>query len=89
MTKPPSALLRLWPRVRPYRSGLYIAGVTLLLASAITLGFPMAAKYLLDSAFLKHDRTLLNRIAIGMLAGFALQGLLQGSCHTTPFHCIV
>ncbi len=77
MTKPPSALLRLWPRVRPYRSGLYIAGVTLVLASAITLGFPMAAKFLLDSAFEHHDRDLLNKIAIGMLVGFALQGVLN------------
>jgi subfamily B ATP-binding cassette protein MsbA len=73
----PKSLRRLWPRVRPYRAGLYIAGATLILASAITLGFPIAARYLLDSAFEHHDRSLLNRIALGMLVGFALQALLN------------
>ena len=51
----PRALLRLWPRIRPFRKGLYIAGITMLLASAITLAFPLAVKYLLDAAFVHHD----------------------------------
>jgi ATP-binding cassette, subfamily B, bacterial MsbA len=71
------SLTRLWLRVRPYRGGLYIAGTTLILASAITLAFPIAVKFLLDAAFRHHDRTLLNRIALGLLAGFALQALLN------------
>ncbi len=71
------ALVRLWPRVRPYRGGLYIAAAALILASVITLGFPLAVRYLLDAAFLNHDRTLLNKIALGLLAAFALQALLN------------
>ena len=41
---PRALCLRLWPRIRPYRGGLYIAGVTLLLASAITLAFPLVVR---------------------------------------------
>jgi subfamily B ATP-binding cassette protein MsbA len=74
---PSRSLQRLWPRVRPYRGGLYIAAVTLILASVITLAFPVAVKYLLDAAFLHHDRKLLNEIALALLAGFALQAVLN------------
>jgi subfamily B ATP-binding cassette protein MsbA len=70
-------LLRLWPRVRPYRTGLYIAIVALLLASVITLAFPLAVGYLLDSAFVHHNGALLNRIALGLLAAFAIQAGLN------------
>jgi len=73
----PQALLRLWPRVRPYRIGLIIASVTLILASAISLAFPLAVRYLLDAAFLHHDRALLDRIALGLLALFATQAILN------------
>ena len=60
----PQALLRLWPRVRPYRIGLIIASITLILASAISLAFPLAVRYLLDAAFLHHDRALLEHVRI-------------------------
>lgn len=73
----PRALLRLWPRIRPFRKGLYIAGITMLLASAITLAFPLAVKYLLDAAFVHHDSSLLNRIALGLLTLFAIQAVLN------------
>jgi subfamily B ATP-binding cassette protein MsbA len=63
--------------VRPFRKGLYIATAALLLASVITLAFPLVVRYLLDAAFLKHDRTLLDRIALGLLAGFAVQAVLN------------
>ena len=63
--------------MRPFRGGLAIAIVALLLASAISLAFPQVVKYLLDAAFQKHDRALLNRIAMGMLAMFAVQAVLN------------
>ena len=71
------SLLRLWPRVRPYRRGLYVALVSLLVASVITLAFPLAVRFLLDAAFVKKDGVLLNRIALGLLAAFAIQALLN------------
>jgi ATP-binding cassette, subfamily B, bacterial MsbA len=73
----PQPLLRLWPRVRPFRNGLYIALVALLLASVITLAFPLAVGYLLDAAFVHHDSALLNRIALGLLTLFAIQAVLN------------
>jgi subfamily B ATP-binding cassette protein MsbA len=56
---------------------LYVAIAALLLASVITLGFPLAVRYLLDAAFLHHDRALLNQIALGLLVAFAVQGVLN------------
>ncbi len=73
----PQSVRRLWPRVRPYRLGLYIATVTLLLASAITLAFPKVAQNLLDAAFVHHDHTLLDRIAESLLLLFVLQAVLN------------
>ena len=73
----PRSLLRLWPRVRPYRRGLYIALVALLLASVITLAFPVAVGILLDAAYQRHDGALLNRIALGLLTLFAIQAALN------------
>ncbi|MEO5800404.1 MAG: ABC transporter transmembrane domain-containing protein [Gemmatimonadales bacterium] len=70
-------LLRLWPRIRPYRGGLVIAGITLILASVISLAFPLVVRYLLDAAFQQHDRSLLDRIALGLLALFATQAILN------------
>ncbi len=51
--------------------------MTLLAASAITLAFPLAVRYLLDAAFQNHDRPLLNRIALSLLGLFALQAVLN------------
>ncbi len=70
-------LMRLWPRVRPYRGGLAIATVALLLASAISLAFPQVVRYLLDAAFERRDRSRLDRIALGMLLMFAVQAVLN------------
>ena len=63
--------------MRPFRGGLAIATVALLLASAISLAFPQVVRLLLDAAFEKGDRSLLNRIALGMLAMFAVQAVLN------------
>jgi subfamily B ATP-binding cassette protein MsbA len=73
----PGPLLRLWPRVRPFRGGLYIAIVSLLLASVITLAFPLVMRFLVDGAFIKRDASVVNRLALGLLGLFAIQGCLN------------
>lgn len=73
----PKRLVRLWPRVRPYRSGLIWAGVALVLSSALGLAFPQVVRYLLDAAFEQGDRQLLDRIALGLVALFTVQSVLN------------
>jgi subfamily B ATP-binding cassette protein MsbA len=73
----PGPLSRLWPRVRPYRGGLALAVVALFLSAAIGLAFPQIVRYMLDAAFLRHDRGLLDRIGILLLGLFVLQAFLN------------
>jgi subfamily B ATP-binding cassette protein MsbA len=49
----------------------------LLVAAAVGLAFPLVVRYLLDAAFLNGDRALLNKIALGLIAMFALQGAMN------------
>jgi ATP-binding cassette, subfamily B, bacterial MsbA len=74
---PPGRLVRLWPRVRPYRGILLLATFALLGSSAVGLAFPMVVKYLLDAAFVNHDRALLDRIALGLVLLFTVQAVLN------------
>lgn len=55
------------------------AGVLLLLSTAVGLAFPLVVRELLDAAFLAGDQALLNRIAVGLLALFAVQAVLNFS----------
>jgi subfamily B ATP-binding cassette protein MsbA len=73
----PGRLVRLWPRVRPYRRILLGATVALVLSSAASLAFPMVVRYLLDAAFVNRDRALLDRIAVGLVALFSVQAVLN------------
>jgi subfamily B ATP-binding cassette protein MsbA len=73
----PRPLRRLLPRLRPYRARLALAAVCLIVAAAVGLAFPLVVRYLLDAAFQTRDRALLDRIAIGLLLLFALQGLMN------------
>jgi subfamily B ATP-binding cassette protein MsbA len=73
----PGRLSRLWPRVRPYRRGLALAVVALLLSAAIGLAFPQVVRYLLDAAFLRQDRALLDRIALLLIGLFVIQAFLN------------
>jgi subfamily B ATP-binding cassette protein MsbA len=73
----PRPLGRLLPRLRPYRGRLALATVCLIVAAAVGLAFPLVVRYLLDAAFQSKDRALLDRIALGLLALFALQGLMN------------
>ena len=74
---PPGRLVRLWPRVRPYRVPLALATVALVASGLLALAFPMAVRYLLDAAFVDRDRRLLDRIAIGLVALFTVQAALN------------
>jgi subfamily B ATP-binding cassette protein MsbA len=73
----PKPLGRLLPRLRPYRGHLAIAAVCLVVAAGVGLAFPQVVRHLLDAAFQRHDRGLLDRIAIGLIGLFALQGLMN------------
>src|SRR5436309_694657 len=74
---PPGRLVRLWERVHPYRGMLVLATVALLLSGMISLAFPMIVRYLLDAAFVSRDRTLLDRIALGLVVLFSIQAALN------------
>jgi ATP-binding cassette, subfamily B, bacterial MsbA len=73
----PRPLGRLLPRLRPYRARLSLAALCLVVAAAVGLAFPLVVRYLLDAAFQAHDRALLDRIALGLLGLFALQGAMN------------
>ena len=73
----PGPLRELVPRVRPHARRLAIAFVCLLASAAIALAFPQVVRHLLDAAFIHGNSSLLNRIALGLLALFAVQGLLN------------
>jgi subfamily B ATP-binding cassette protein MsbA len=63
--------------VRPFRGGLAIATVALLLSSVLALAFPLVVKYLLDAAFVEGNGEMLDRIAIGLLVIFATTAVLN------------
>jgi subfamily B ATP-binding cassette protein MsbA len=73
----PTPLKALLPRVRPYRGRLVVCAICLVVAAAVGLAFPAVVQRLLDAAFQQHDRALLDRIALFLVAAFALQGLMN------------
>jgi subfamily B ATP-binding cassette protein MsbA len=75
--KSPKPLTALLPRLRPYTGRLAVCAVCLLIAAAVGLAFPQVVRKLLDAAFQDHDRALLDRIAIGLILAFALQGAMN------------
>lgn len=72
-------LRSLLPRLAPFKGRLSIAGVLLLMATAIGLAFPLVVRELLDSAFLARDPRLVNSIALGLLGLFAIQAVINFS----------
>jgi ABC-type bacteriocin/lantibiotic exporter with double-glycine peptidase domain len=56
---------------------LALATLTLVLSALIGLAFPMVVRYLLDAAFIRQDRAVLDRIAIGLLLLFSVQAVLN------------
>lgn len=71
----PRPLARLAPLVRPYTARLVVAFLFLVVAAAAGLVFPAVLRYLLDAAFELKDRGALDRIALGLLGVFAVQGV--------------
>jgi subfamily B ATP-binding cassette protein MsbA len=58
---------------------LALATLSLLLSGLISLAFPMVVRYLLDAAFVARNRTLLDRIALGLVVLFSIQAALNYS----------
>jgi len=73
----PKPLGRLLPRLRPFRGRLSVAAVCLVVAAGVGLAFPQVVRQLLDAAFQRGDRGLLDRVAISLIALFALQGVMN------------
>jgi subfamily B ATP-binding cassette protein MsbA len=73
----PKPLARLLPMLRPYRGRLAVATVCLVLAALAGLLFPSVVGWLLDAAFVAGGRAKLDRIALGLLAVFAVQGVMN------------
>ncbi|MGH7623654.1 MAG: ABC transporter transmembrane domain-containing protein, partial [Gemmatimonadaceae bacterium] len=73
----PKPLGKLLPRLRPYRAVLAAAALCLVVAAGVGLAFPQVVRELLDAAFQRHDRPMLDRVAVGLIGLFALQGLMN------------
>src|SRR6266849_725972 len=73
----PRPLGQLIPRIRPYLWRLTLAFACLLASASIALAFPQIVRHLLDAAFISADAALLNKIALGLLLLFAIQGVLN------------
>lgn len=73
----PKPLGQLLPRIRPHASRLALAFACLLVSVSIALAFPRIVQHLLDAAFVNGSSALLDRIAIGLIALFAIQALLN------------
>jgi subfamily B ATP-binding cassette protein MsbA len=73
----PKALAAIVPRVRPFAGTLAICAFCLVIAAGVGLSFPLVVRYLLDAAFQQRDRAMLDRIALGMILLFALQGAMN------------
>ena len=73
----PKPLARLWPLLRPFVWRLALASLCLLVAAGVGLAFPQVVRHLLDAAFERHDGALLDRIALLLVALFALQGVMN------------
>ncbi len=73
----PRVLVRLLPRIRLYAGRLTIAALCLLVAASVSLAFPQIVRHLLDAAFEHRNPELLDRIAVGLIALFLLQGAMN------------
>ncbi|MGB7212229.1 MAG: ABC transporter transmembrane domain-containing protein [Gemmatimonadales bacterium] len=54
-----------------------LALVTLLLSGGISLAFPQLAGYLVDAAFVRHSRSYLDQVALGLVVLFTIQAALN------------
>jgi ATP-binding cassette, subfamily B, bacterial MsbA len=70
----PKPLGPLFERMRRFPALLTVGGITLVLSVAAGLVFPLVVGRLLDAAFVKMSGARLDRVAIGLVALFAVQG---------------
>jgi subfamily B ATP-binding cassette protein MsbA len=56
---------------------LAVASITLVLSALLGLAFPMVVRFLLDAAFIQHNREVLDQIAIGLVILFSVQAVLN------------
>ena len=79
--RPPSPKVfgPLLPRLRPHTRALSLAAICLVLSAAVGLAFPRIVQYLLDAAFISGNARGLDRIAVGLLVLFAIQGVLNAA----------
>jgi subfamily B ATP-binding cassette protein MsbA len=73
----PRPLARLAPYLRPHVGPLAIALVCLVVAAAAGLVFPSVVRELLDAAFREGSRSRLDRMALGLVVVFAVQGVMN------------
>lgn len=73
----PTSLAKILPLLRPHAGKVVLATIFLLLSSAAGLAFPQIVRHLLDAAFIEGDRSLLNRIAIGLVVLFGAQAAMN------------
>ena len=73
----PRPLARLFPRLRPHAGKLAVVAVALLLSAGVGLAFPKVVQHLLDAAFVEGSTRRLDRIALLLVAAFALQAVLN------------
>ncbi|MEJ7811242.1 MAG: ABC transporter transmembrane domain-containing protein [Gemmatimonadaceae bacterium] len=73
----PKILRPLIPRVRPYAGALAGAAACLAGSAGAGLAFPLIVRYLLDAAFVERSSARLDQIAIGLIALFGAQALLN------------
>ena len=69
----PKDLIRLVAFAKPYTGRLAIAFASLLIAGLLGLAFPKFVREIIDSAFVYKDGARLNRLAVMLIAVFALQ----------------
>ncbi len=69
-----AVLWRLTALIRPHRGRFLLALVTLVLASAITLVYPQAARFAIDSGLTEATTEKLNWIVLGLCGLFVING---------------
>lgn len=82
-----SVLKRLGPLLRPYRTRILVAAVSLLIAAAATLALPFAFRTLIDQGFVTGDTSTRGNNNAIFLGLFALSLLLAAST-AIRYYCV-
>ena len=70
-----SVLVRLVRLVRPYRSRFYLASVSLLLGSVVSLAYPQVARYAIDLGMKKGDTAAFDNVLKYLVAIFTFHAI--------------